>query len=68
MLMRCTFHQLIKVIFRNYSYVFLSFKSVGKVAYLTSFFPSSPPPLPNVEQNVDVCALMIVLLPDPNIE
>ena len=31
-------------------------KSVGKVAFFTSFFPSSPRPWPNVEQNVNVCA------------
>ena len=31
-------------------------KSVGKVAFFTSSFPSSPRPWPNVDQNVNVCA------------
>ena len=31
-------------------------KSVGKVAFFTSSFPSSPHPWPNVDQNVNVCA------------
>ena len=31
-------------------------KSVGKVAFYTSSFPSSPCPWPNVDQNVNVCA------------
>ena len=30
--------------------------SVGKATFFTSFFPSSPRPWPNVEQNVNVCA------------
>ena len=31
-------------------------KSVGKVAFFTSSFSSSPHPWPNVDQNVNVCA------------
>ena len=31
-------------------------KSVGKVAFYTSFFSFLPSPWPNVEQNIDVCA------------
>ena len=31
-------------------------QSVGKVAFFTSSFPSSPRPWPNVDQNVNVCA------------
>ena len=67
MLMRCTFHQLIKVIFRNYSYVFFLSKVLGRLLILHRF-SFLPPPPPNVAQNVNVCARMIVLLPDPNIE
>ena len=34
----------------------ITIKSVGKVAFFTSSFPSSPRPWPNVDQNVNVCA------------
>ena len=33
----------------------ITIKSVGKVAFFTSSFPSSPRPWLNVDQNVNVC-------------
>ena len=44
-------------------------KSVGKVAFFTSSFPSSPHPWPNVDQNVNALMFVrVIVLLYPNIE
>ena len=44
------------VVFSLYFIPTIIDKSVGKVAFLTCSFPSSPLPWPNDDQNVNLCA------------